>query len=219
MRQPGLAHGLTQFHPWPSRLTRRKSVYLRAIRRSHQKNGIDQYLAHNFLEMTALEFILCSVRVRAEAFEPIHPRWAQVSRYLQLGVVGALSVTVGDAFMGGEVSSGVHLVGLCEDVLGGGEVGQEILVGASSFVGCGVVVAVFLSPTGPVLGRPRLRRVWMSVHDSNGMTSFRHLEGSQRKARRGCLVSSRTGRWACSHPRPHRSPRPGRDPLWLGESA
>jgi len=51
--------------------------------------------------------------VRAEAFEPIRPPWAaEISRYPQLGVVGALSVTVGDTFMGGEVSSGAQVVRL-----------------------------------------------------------------------------------------------------------
>jgi len=83
--------------------------------------------------------------VRAEAFEPIRPRWAaEISRYPQLGIVGALSVTGGDTFMGGEVSSDVHVIGLRKDVLHGGEVGSEILVSASALAVCGVVVAVFL---------------------------------------------------------------------------
>jgi hypothetical protein len=64
--------------------------------------------------------------VRAEAFGPVRPRWdAEIGRYPQLGVIKALSVTVGDTFMGGEVSGVVQVVALCKDVLDGGEVGSE----------------------------------------------------------------------------------------------
>lgn len=81
--------------------------------------------------------------VRAEAFEPVRPRWAaEISRYPQLGIIGALSVTVGDTFMGGEVSGVVQVVGLCKDVLDGGEVGSEILVGGAAYAVGGVVLAV-----------------------------------------------------------------------------
>lgn len=71
----------------------------------------------------------------AESFEPIRSRGAaEMRRCPQFGVVGAIGVTVGNAFVGSEVSSGVHVVGLREDCLHGGQVGLEVLVGGSAFV-------------------------------------------------------------------------------------